>query len=491
MDRQRLFRDFQSRFFGLERVSRLADGSVRKRRYFDSGASCLMMQAAHQCLQEFLPHYANTHSRLYFAARVSTEMYDWAHRQVLSFLGLSEQTHVAIFIGSGSTAGLNRVATALRKARPERSLALLSLMEHHSNDLPHRLHAKGVIHVPCVGSGRDLGPVSLEALDALLTEHGDRVNYVAVTAASNVTGVVNSITEIARLVHAHRTLLVVDGSQAVAHQSQMDLGAAHVDALVFSGHKIYVPGAPGVLVVRRDLLASLEPQELGGGMVNEVYTDAYELNQALPQREEAGTPNIPGAISLGFALEALQRLGMDLIVEHEQQLLRLALEGLSAIPGVRLYGSRDLRAHPRLGIVSLNIAGMDHALLAAVLNDYFNISVRNDCFCAHPYVRSLLREDLWELELDELLLKRKQGMVRVSFGLYNTEEDVRALIESIRDVASRRDWFAAQYGARDTYVHDSFEPSSEDTFSPTDVMERWLQKNVGGAESGRQRESSV
>src|SRR5262249_44729459 len=147
-----------------------AEGRPTRRRYFDSAASCLMLKAAYACASEFLPHYSNTHSDLHFAARASTEAYHWAHDTVLEFLGASPQ-YISIFTGSGATGALNRVARAFAEKRPERSTVLVSLMEHHSNDLPHRRHHRDVRHIPCAGRGRALGGPNLEELERLLEEN--------------------------------------------------------------------------------------------------------------------------------------------------------------------------------------------------------------------------------------------------------------------------------------------------------------------------------
>jgi selenocysteine lyase/cysteine desulfurase len=359
-------------------------------------------------------------------------------------------------------------------------------MEHHANDLPHRKKAGQVVHIPLMGQAPALGAVDLAALERLLEHYRGRVNYVAVSAASNVTGIVNPVHDIAALAHAYGAWIVVDASQYVAHAHLplSDTGAAEreLDAVAFSGHKLYAPGSPGVMVVRRALLEGQEPDELGGGMVEDVNVSGYQITDRFPDREEAGTPNIPGAAQLGAVLNVLQRIGMAKVHVAEQQLLRHLLTELAAIPEVRIYGDPDPDRTLRLGVVSFNLAGLEHGLVAAVLNDYHNVAVRNGCFCAHPYVRELLKPELWELDLDldtgdaEALIQPWRGMVRASLGLYSTEEDIEALLTGVRDLLAHPDHYRAQYRADGdgNFRHRTFAVAPESLFDPEAVLHQTL-----------------
>ena len=238
-----------------------------------------MMKVAHDVMGNFYHHYANTHSLLHFGARIATQEYDWAHRKILSFMNADPDTYTCFFTGSGTTAGMNRLARVLRDIRPDKSVAIVSIMEHHSNDLPHRKHMKEVDHIPLKSTNGKLGCVCLDSLEETLKKHQDSVNYVAVTGVSNVTGIVNPINEAAAITHEHGALFIVDGAQLAAHvpikMSVPNNPAQDIDALVFSGHKTYVPGSPGVVIARKDLLQQIEPEEVGGGMVEDVFVDRY------------------------------------------------------------------------------------------------------------------------------------------------------------------------------------------------------------------------
>ena len=244
---------------------------------------------------------------------------------------------------------------------------------------------------------KGMGAVDLEAMAAALNKYGDRVNYVSVTGVSNVTGIINPIYEIAELAHAQGALLLVDAAQMAAHvpirMSDRVNPARSLDMVVMSGHKIYAPSSPGVVLTRRELFAGIEPDEVGGGMVDDVHTGHYQPTANFPDREEAGTPNIAGAIALATALRTLQSIGMENIEREESALVAYAVKQLSRIEDVVVYGHRDPDTCRRAGAVSINIRGMHHALTAAILNDCFNIAVRNACFCAHPYVCLLYTSD--------------------------------------------------------------------------------------------------
>lgn len=473
-------------FIGLDTSYPLADGRVTRRHYLDSAASTLMMRSAQQVVREFLPHYANTHSQLHFSARIATETYRWAHEQVLRFVHADSERYTCFFAGSGSTAGFNQLARSLAARRPEREVVLVSQMEHHSNDLPHRKYAGRVVHIPFEGEPPATGQIDLSALERLLKEHDGQVNYIAVTAASNVTGIINPIQDIAELAHAFDAWIVVDASQLIAHAPLRVCHPLHpegeVDFLVFSGHKVYAPGSPGVVVARRTLLEDQDPEEVGGGMVDEVYLQRYKVASAFPDRQEAGTPNIVGSVLLAAVLEVLQRVGMQTVHQEETRLLHKALHALSQISGVRLYGCTDLERTPRTGTIAFNLEGLDHGLVAAALNDYHNVAVRNECFCAHPYVREMLKPELWALDLDPDaddaldLIKLKQGMVRASFGLYTTDVDIDALIDGIKELLARRDYYRAHYQG-DTggnYRHKTFFVPGRALFDPLATLDRVL-----------------
>ena len=484
-----LLRRIATDFIGLETSYPTAAGETTRRIYLDSTASTLMMGVAHRTMTAFLEHYANTHSLLHNSARLATRAYAWAHERILRFVQADPERYTCFFTGSGATAGINRMARVFRDLRPDKDTVLVSIMEHHSNDLPHRKHLGRVIHLPVSMRSDGLGCVDTGELENLLKKERGRVNYVAITGVSNVTGIINPIEKIARLAHEHGALVLVDGAQMVAHipvqVSGRDDPAEDVDALVFSGHKTYVPGSPGVVVARKEHLARLEPEEVGGGMVERVFTERYTVSPNFPDREEAGTPNIPGAVGLAAAIEVLDRIGMDFLAEEEGRLIDYALERFKAIPDVSIYGSTDTRNCPRAASISFNVEGVHHSLAAAILNDYHNIAVRNECFCAQPYVIEMIPDQaaIYGSMSDEKLAEAhvpRPGMVRASFGLYNTTGDADALAAALEDIIRRKDEYRPHYrlgGCNNEYHHTSFAIDPEERFSLPRLVSEALQRH--------------
>jgi cysteine desulfurase/selenocysteine lyase len=463
-------------FIGLDTVYPLASGEQQVRRYLDSSASTLMMRPALETATAYLQHYANTHTTVHTSAKITSSVMQWAHERIVTFLNADPTRYASILMGSGTTAAVNRIANGMAALRPERDVVLVSMMEHHSNDLPHRQHAGKVEHIPLEVEGTYAGEVDLQALEQLLETYKGRVNYVAVTGVSNVTGIINPVGRIAELVHRYDAYLLVDGAQMVAHMP-VNLERDDIDLFVFSGHKIYAPGSPGVLVGKQSLLSKLEPNQLGGGMVSSVTPHGYQLEEGLEAREEAGTPNIFGTVILACALEVFDQIGMENVFQQEQALIEQVIETLSGCSDLKIYG--DTHSTRRVGSVAFNIDGLDHGLVAALLNDYYGIAVRNECFCAHPYVKEMLKEELFSLDIEAdsdeeelFLVNLKRGMVRASFGLYTTAEDIAALGDALRDIVKRRDEYLALYEPQQdgSYRHQSFNPAVSSLFDPRQVL---------------------
>jgi len=484
MSNSELLAQLQASFIGCKTEYPTVDGKRGPRVYMDSAASTLMMAPAYEVGHEFLTHYASTHSDLHYAARGASHAFEWAHDKVLEFVDANPEQYCSFFAGSGATAGFNRMAASLSRARPERSIVLISEMEHHSNDLPHRHHNAQVVHVPCMGEFERYGGLDMDRLREIFEEHGDKINYIAVTGASNVTGAITPLGEVAKLAHAVGAYLIVDASQMIAH-APVSMDQADIDVLVFSGHKIYAPGSPGAVIAKKSVLNEIKPAELGGGMVDDVYLEEYMPTATLPDREEAGTPNIVGGIMLGAVLDLLHRLGMDTVREKEIGQIDFVWNGLKSIEGVSVYGPEPADV-PRTGTIAFNIKGFDHGLTAAALNDYHNIQVRNGCFCAHPYVRELLKRELWEMDIDpdapnaEADVERKRGMSRASLGLYTTQSDLEKLIAAVRDLAGRRDEILENYEpiGSNGYRHKKFAPAATDLFDPERLLGQYLAKSA-------------
>ncbi len=482
---QKYFKNIQSDFIGLDTQYTRADGKRTKRIYLDSTASTLMMKAAYNAIESFYNHYANTHSLLHFSAKTATQNYQWAHDRILSFVKADADQYACFFTGSGTTAGINRMARVFRDYQPDRDTVLVSLMEHHSNDLPHRKHAGKVVHIPLDIHKGQPGCINMKTLRDELEKNKNRINYISMTGVSNVTVIINPIYDIAELAHKYGALILVDGAQMAAHLPIKMSGhknpARNIDALVFSGHKTYVPGSPGAVICRKDILSSMEPEEVGGGMVDQVHVSRYTISDKFPDREEAGTPNIPGAIGLAAAIDVLDKIGMDFIYEDETVLITDALEQIKQIEHVIIYGETDSLLCPRAASISFNVRGLDHGLVAAILNDYHNIAVRNECFCAHPYVKEMIIEEIMGSKVSDEVdfdadIKVKAGMVRASFGIYSTPDDVTALVAALKDIVAKRNEYSELYQLDGTgiYRHKTFTTEESDLFNVELFIDNYL-----------------
>jgi selenocysteine lyase/cysteine desulfurase len=316
-------------------------------------------------------------------------------------------------------------------------------MEHHSNDLPHRQRG-AVKHVRVTADGR----LDLAHLDQLLAQN--RVKLVAVTGASNVTGWMPDIHAIAARAHAAGARILVDAAQLLAHHpirvgETTDPG--HLDFVAAAGHKAYAPFGAAFLCGPRELFDAAPPYQPGGGTVACVTNERVYWLPA-PDRHHGGTPNIPGVIAMASALEFLTEVGMPAIRAHEVELFQYALARLRAIDGLTLYGPPQV--DERLAVLSFNLNGIPHGVVSAVLNAEAGIATRNGRFCAHPYVHRLLGIEAAEAEAivaRQLAGDRVElpGAVRASIGIYNTQDEIDRLAETLIRVRDGR--FTGRYDA--------------------------------------------
>jgi len=455
-------------FLGIDTHYPTAEGEDKRRVHLDGAASPLACEIGFDAANALLPHYSNTHSYVHNSAQISTHALAWARNQILASLGADSDIYTVVFTGSGCTTAINRIARGLACSRSNKNTVLVSSMEHHANDLPHRQHNNQVVYLPLAGEGREMGAVDLDAFAQLCETHAETLNYVAVSSVSNVTGIRNPIKKMTEIAHKYGALVLVDAAQSVAH-SPTELSAGteleQADFFVFSGHKVYTPMAPGVLIAKKDLLQSMAGQDVGGGSVDTVTFQHFELSAELPHKDESGTTNIVGAYSLAKVFAALSDYGFEDIQTHSEQLLNQLIDGLNKIEGIYIYGDPAL---PRLAALAFNHRDIDHGLLAAILNDYYSIAVRNECFCAHPYVSSLLKTELWDLDLDnidedrqEAYINRKRGMVRASISLYNDHNDIQSLISALSEITNNHEHYKDLYQASDdgSYHHKEFKLS--------------------------------
>jgi selenocysteine lyase/cysteine desulfurase len=428
-------RDLCEQVVGLDVRVPLLDGSKARPVNFDNAASTPALRPVLDTVNRFMEWYSSVHRGAGFKSRVSTQAYEDARAVVGRFLGARDDQHVVIF-GKNTTEAINKLAH--RVPFQPGDVVLCSLMEHHSNDLPWRA-AIQVDHIAVDALGR----LDEEHYAALLRKYAGRVRLVAVSGGSNVTGAIAPIHRLAEQAHAAGAEIFVDCAQLAPHR-RVDMGPlddpGHLDYVAISGHKLYAPFGTGALVGRRDTFAQGVPDYVGGGTVETVAADAVTW-AAPPDRDEAGSPNVVGAVALAAAIEALAAIGMDAIAAHEAELTARALVRLAQVPKLQIYGDANpARAALRLGVIPFALEGVPHVLVAAILSAEFGIAVRNGTFCAQPYLRKLL--DLSDADVERAWATLRAGdrsqlpgLVRASFGLYNTGEEVDALASALETIA--------------------------------------------------------
>jgi selenocysteine lyase/cysteine desulfurase len=401
---------------------------------FDNAASTPPLKRVRDAVTAFSEVYSSVHRGTGYKSRLATEAYEQARERVAEFLCVDQRSQVVIFV-KGTTDALNRIAA--EQARLDGRQVLVTEMEHHADLLPWR-HRSGHLMVGLTPDGH----IDLDAIEQALKSSAGTIGLVAVSGASNVTGFVSPIHEVAELAHAHGALVSVDAAQLAPHR-RIDIRRAddpgHLDFVSFSGHKMYAPYGAGVLVAPRDFFAGA-PEVMGGGAIRIVTWDDTVWAD-LPDREEAGSPNVIGAVALGVAIENLMELGFDDMLRDEIELGAHLLKRLSEIPGVAVLGGPDMRhGAERLGLASFVIDGVHHGLAAAVLSHEWGVAVRNGCFCANPYVFHLLNMSKAAVDAveGEVAADRRMalpGAVRASLAPYNTAAEVDRFADAVGRVA--------------------------------------------------------
>src|SRR3990172_286101 len=425
----------RDRILGADQPVPLLDGRTVPYVNLDNAASTPSLREVVDEIARFMPFYSSVHRGTGFKSRLSTAVYERAHEVIGRFVGADLSSNTVIF-GKNTTEAVNKLS--YRLPLPADSVVLTTVMEHHSNDLPWRSRAQ-VVHVGATPEGR----LDLEDFDRKLAQYAGRLALVTVSGASNVTGFIQPVHDLARRVHAHGARILVDAAQLAPHRRvdmRSDDDPEHLDFVVLSAHKMYAPFGTGALIGPQEMFLQSGPEYSGGGTVDVVTLD--EVHWAgMPDREEAGSPNEVGALAMAVAAEALLQGGMDSLAEHEAELVALALKRLGAIEGIRIYGESDpAQFGERVGVIPFSLQGTSHFLVAAILGYEAGIGVRSGCFCAHPYVVHLLQLDAeeavsWRTQLLAGDRSNMPGMVRMSFGCYNTEADVERLAEMLERIA--------------------------------------------------------
>jgi cysteine desulfurase / selenocysteine lyase len=429
-----LLEKLRAELVGIDLKVPTMSGAARQYVNLDNAASTPTFRPIMEKVDEFLGYYANVHRGQGFKSQIASWAYDTARRDVARFVKADLGVKTVIFT-KNTTESMNRLSR-LYPFRPD-GVIVTSMMEHHSNDLPWRRAAK-VVHVGV----KPNGSLDVEDYARKLQEHAGKIDLVTITGASNVSGWVTPYHYLARLAHGAGAKFVLDAAQLAPHRP-IDMKPAsdpeHIDYLAFSAHKMYAPYGVGALVGESKPLLDAVPDLVGGGVVD-IVTIENAYWRELPEREEAGTPDIVGVVALGSAIRLLEAIGWDAIKEHEERLARYMLKRLAEVPKMKIYGQNDTSdVGDRLAVVAFNIGSIPHALVAAILSYEHGIGVRTGCFCAHPYMLCLLgvgRQEAEQVRSEILSRDRTNvpGAVRASVGIYNDESDIDALVEALKAI---------------------------------------------------------
>ena len=373
--------------------------------YLDSAASSQKPVSVIQAISRYYENdNANVHRGVHTLGSRATDAYEGAREKVARFIG-AKQAEEIVFT-RGTTTAINLVASSYgRSVCKEGDEIVLTPMEHHSNLIPWQQVAKATgATLKYIPLQKD-GTIDLADVEKTITE---RTKIVTMTYVSNVLGVVNPIKQVAEIAHKHGAVIVVDGAQSTPHL-KVDVQDLDCDFYALSGHKMCGPTGIGALYGKKKLLDNMEPIEFGGEMIDHVglYDSTWK---EVPARFEGGTPIIAGAVGLGAAIDFLQEVGMDAIHEHEQRITAYAMEKMSRIDGLTIYGPSQDRA----GLVTFNLGDVHPHDVATVL-DSEGVAIRAGHHCCQPLMRWL----------------EQSATARASFYLYNTEEDVDRFVQAL------------------------------------------------------------
>lgn len=376
--------------------------------YLDSAASAQKPTSViEQIKRTYETEYANVHRGVHYMSQKATDAMEAAREKVRAFINAKSQCEIILV--RGATEGINLVADCWgRKNLKSGDEIILSQMEHHSNIVPWQLIAERTGSVIRVVPVNDAGELDMDFYESLLNE---KTAMVALTHVSNALGSITPMAEIIRLAHARDVVVLVDGCQAIPHLG-IDVQALDADFYVFSGHKLYGPSGIGVLYGKEALLEDMPPYQGGGEMID-LVTFEKTTYADLPFKFEAGTPHIAGVIALGAAIDYLDGLGLDRIAAHEDDLLAYGTQQLSAVNSLSLVGT----AVEKTAILSF-ILGDVHPHDVGTILDREGIAVRTGHHCAQPIME---RYNI-------------AATVRASIGLYNTREDIDALVSALARV---------------------------------------------------------
>lgn len=422
--------NYRHMFDGVDLTIKLADGAYVTPICFDNGATTPPLKCVDKEIFKHMQMYGSIGRGKGPKSEYSSRVYEKCRDYVKEFFNIGNDDRYTVIFTKNTTEGINLLANTLLNSKYDK--VITTRMEHHANDLPWRYNAN-LIYIEV----DEYGKLNIEDVEEELIKHKGEVKFVTVTGASNVTGYVNPINKIAKIAHKYGAKIIVDAAQVASHRTINMKGTGDddsIDYLALSGHKMYAPYGSGLVIGLKEDLENKEPFIKGGGAVDLVFDyDVYWSD--MPARFEAGTPNYLGVVAMYTAMNKLKEIGMDKIQEHEEVLKNRLISGLRDIDRVVLYGDPNCRE--RLGVVPFNIDGINFDVVADRLSYIRGIAVRQGAFCAHTYVRRLL--GITDQAAKDLLTRdcKAAGMVRASFGLYNTCDEVDEFLNTMEFMINR------------------------------------------------------
>ncbi len=414
--------DYSSLIYGFDQKVPTKYGFKRYLN-FDNAASTPPFKAVMKLIAKEGLWYSSIHRGTGYKSQYMTSRYEESREIVRDFVKADPNHDVVIFT-KNTTDSINKIRHYLGFLPGE--LIVYTRLEHHSNELPW-LNYQSICIEPKNNS------LDLDQLDTVLRRNRGRIKLLAVTGASNVTGCLPPIYTLAEMAHSAGARILVDAAQLAPHRPIQVLPAdhpRHLDFLAFSGHKMYAPFGSGVLIGPKWLFSQGTPSQVGGGTVKAIeFENIYWVDP--PDVEEAGSPNVFGALAIAESCKVYQKIGWQELINHEQRLLEMTLNGLKRIPGITVYNESLTQ---RVGVIGFNVEGVHHQTVAEALAEY-GIGVRTGCFCARNYIKHLLGLNLRSYQIkDEGKLP---GIVRVSFGCYNSLSDVSNFLEALEEVVKQ------------------------------------------------------
>lgn len=424
--------DYKYLFDGIEDEIQLPNGSYITPINFDNGATTPPLKSVIEIIVQNIKNYGPIARGVGYKGEYCTKMFNDSRETILNFFGVNNCNDYTVVYTKSDTESLNILSNTLVMNKED--MILTTRMEHHANDLPFR-KVGTMIYIDV----DELGRININHIEEALIKYKDKIKIVTITGASNVTGYMNPIHEIARIAHKYNAIIIVDGAQLVAHK-EVNLRGSYeeddIDFITFSAHKAYSPFGSGAIVGKKQYLNNPDPFLSGGGCVSGVF-DERVLWTSIPEKFEAGTQNFFGVITMAKSLSDLKNIGFDNIEEHEAKLKNYLIDNMKKINNVTLYGDTE-NTDDRLGVITFNVENRDYESLAFKMATEKGISLRAGKFCAHPYVYRLMGVKDWDAYKDIVSCDHYYGMVRASLGLYNTTEEADIFLNHLEYVANRR-----------------------------------------------------